>query len=63
MRPSYAGPGSASSRWKPTQDPGKTSPSSNTGANRQTGTDVNSTTTKETNTQNQQQSTNEEDKE
>lgn len=38
MRPAFAGPGSASSRWKPTQDPGKTSASSNSG-NRSGGSD------------------------
>ncbi|CAF1376430.1 unnamed protein product, partial [Rotaria sordida] len=43
MRPAFAGPGSAGSRWKPTQDPGKLAPSSNTGGNRPGGTDANST--------------------
>ena len=33
MRPAFAGPGSAGSRWKPTQDPGKLVASSNS-ANR-----------------------------
>jgi hypothetical protein len=55
MRPAYAGPGSASSRWKPTQDPGKTSPSSNFGGNRPGGTDTNSAASKGANTQQQQQ--------
>jgi hypothetical protein len=55
MRPSYGGPGSASSRWKPTQDPGKTSPSSNTAGNRSAGSDTNSTSPKAANTQQQQQ--------
>jgi len=63
MRPAYAGPGSASSRWKPTQDPGKTSPSSNTGAHRPNGTDVNSIASKGGNTQYQQTSENEQKKE
>lgn len=51
MRPAYAGPGSASSRWKPTQDPGKTSASSNTAGNRPSGSDANSATSKGGNTQ------------
>jgi len=55
MRPSYGGPGSASSRWKPTQDPGKTTPSSNFGGNRPGGTETNSATSKGANTQQQQQ--------
>jgi hypothetical protein len=41
MRPSYAGPASSSSRWRATQDPGKTSPSSNTAGYRSAGLDVN----------------------
>lgn len=40
MRPAYAGPASSSSRWKATQDPGKTSPSSNTAGYRAAGLDV-----------------------
>lgn len=64
MRPAYAGPGSASSRWKPTQDPGKTSPSSNSGGNRPSGTDTaNSATPKGVNTQQGQEQTNDETKE
>ena len=52
MRPAYAGPGSASSRWKPTQDPGKTSASFNIAGNRSTaGSDANSATSKGGNTQ------------
>ncbi|CAF1002047.1 unnamed protein product [Rotaria sp. Silwood1] len=42
MRPAYAGPGSAGSRWKPTQDPGKLAGTSNSGGNRTSGTDANS---------------------
>jgi hypothetical protein len=41
MRPAYAGPASSSSVWKATQDPGKTSPSSNTAGYRSAGLDVN----------------------
>ena len=41
MRPVFAGPGAAGSRWKPTQDPGKTSPCSNSGNNRPAGSDAN----------------------
>ncbi|CAF1527177.1 unnamed protein product, partial [Adineta ricciae] len=44
MRPAYAGPGST--RWKPTQDPGKTAPSSTSDANRSNATDVNSANSK-----------------
>ena len=40
MRPAFAGPGSAGSRWKPTQDPGKLVASSNSG-NKQGGADAN----------------------
>lgn len=63
MRPAYAGPGSASSRWKPTQDPGKTAPSSNFGGNRPSGIDTKSTTSKEGNTQQEQEQANDETKE
>jgi hypothetical protein len=63
MRPAYAGPGSGSSRWKPTQDPGKTSASSNFIGNRPSGTDTNSATSKGGNTQHQQQTNDEEKKE
>lgn len=41
MRPAYAGPASSSSRWRATQDPGKTSPSSNAAGYRSAGLDVN----------------------
>jgi hypothetical protein len=41
MRPAYAGPASSSSGWKATQDPGKTSGSSNTAGYRSVGLDVN----------------------
>ncbi|CAF3923199.1 unnamed protein product [Adineta steineri] len=62
MRPAYAGPGSGSPRWKPTQDPGKTSPSSNTSVNRSNGNDVNSATSKVGNTQQNQQHAEDEQK-
>lgn len=41
MRPTFAGPSSSSSKWRATQDPGKTSPTSNTAGYRSTGLDVN----------------------
>lgn len=41
MRPAYAGPASSSSVWRATQDPGKTSPSSNTAGYRSAGLDTN----------------------
>ena len=41
MRPTFAGPASASSKWQAKQDPGKTSPSSNSAGYRSTGLDVN----------------------
>lgn len=41
MRPAYAGPASSSSRWRATQDPGKTSPSSNAAGYRSAGLDLN----------------------
>ena len=44
MRPAYAGPGST--RWKPTQDPGKTAPSSTSDANRSNTNDANSANSK-----------------
>jgi len=50
MRPAYAGPGST--RWKPTQDPGKTSASSNSGG-KPRGTDANSAASKAANAQQQ----------
>ena len=51
MRPAYAGPGSASSSWKPTQDPGKTAPSSNSNKSAAANSSA-------TNTNTQQQSNN-----
>jgi len=41
MRPAYVGPGSSSFQWQATQDPGKTSPSSNTAGYRVAGLDIN----------------------
>ncbi len=52
MRPAFAGPGSGGSRWKPTQDPGKTAPSSNS-VNKQSAADANATS-KGGNTQQQE---------
>jgi hypothetical protein len=55
MRPSYAGPASSSSRWRATQDPGKTSPSSNTAGYRSAGLDVNPASLTASNLPQQQQ--------
>ncbi|CAF4202005.1 unnamed protein product, partial [Rotaria sp. Silwood2] len=41
MRPTYAGPASSSSNWRATQDPGTTSPTSNTAGYRSVGMDMN----------------------
>ncbi len=55
MRPSYAGPASSSSLWRATQDPGKTSPSSNTAGYRSAGLDVNPASLTASNLPQQQQ--------
>lgn len=62
MRPAYAGPASSSSLWRATQDPGKTSPSSNTAGYRSTGLDVNPASLTASNLPQNQQTENEEKK-
>ena len=55
MRPAYAGPASSSSVWRATQDPGKTSPSSNTAGYQSVGLDVNPASLTASNLPQQQQ--------
>jgi len=62
MRPAYAGPASSSSLWRATQDPGKTSPSSNTAGYRSAGLDVNPASLTASNVPQQQQADNAEKK-
>jgi len=62
MRPAYAGPASSSSPWKATQDPGKTSPSSNAAGYRAAGLDVNPASLTASNLPQQQQPKNAEKK-
>ena len=63
MRPTFAGPGSSTSHWKPTQDPGKTSPCSNTGGNKSSGVSGSSLSSKGANPQQQQNTNDQEEKE
>ncbi len=62
MRPAYAGPASSSSRWRATQDPGKTSPTSNAAGYRSAGLDVNPASLTSSNLPQGQQSGNTEKK-
>jgi hypothetical protein len=63
MRPAYAGPASSSSRWKATQDPGKTSGTSNSAGYRSVGLDVNPASLTASNLPQQQQPEGEQKKE
>ena len=62
MRPAYAGPASSSSRWRATQDPGKTSATSNAAGYRSVGLDVNPASLTASNLPQEQQPENEEKK-
>ncbi|UJR29911.1 hypothetical protein I4U23_017459 [Adineta vaga] len=62
MRPAYAGPASSSSRWRATQDPGKTSPTSNAAGYRSTGLEQNPASLTASNLPQEQQSENDEKK-
>ncbi|CAF1321166.1 unnamed protein product [Adineta steineri] len=58
----YAGPASSRSQWKVTQDPGKTSPTSNAAGYRSAGLDVNPASLTASNLPQEQQSEAEEKK-